>query len=141
MANLIHVIYASKESVRFDSAMISKLLETSRKNNQASDITGMLAYCEGSFFQVLEGEEKAVEKLFAKIALDDRHEKTVIVIKEPIEERSFENWSMGYASLSKSEASQIEGMNDFFVGGSCLTELDQGRARTLLEAYAEGRWH
>jgi hypothetical protein len=33
------------------------LLAQSRKNNLPTDITGMLMYMEGCFFQVLEGEE------------------------------------------------------------------------------------
>jgi hypothetical protein len=47
---------------------------------------------------------------------------------------------MGYASLTKSELGSIEGMNDFFQGSSCLTDLDKGRAKKILIAFSEGRW-
>jgi hypothetical protein len=62
------------------------------------------------------------------------------IIFEAIPERSFSDWSMGYSSISKKELNSINGMNDFFKGGTCLADIDSGRAKKLLKAFLGGRW-
>jgi Sensors of blue-light using FAD len=138
--NLVHLVYASRATVEFSDDMILELLALARAKNKSLGITGMLVYSESSFFQVLEGEQQAVLDLFARIKRDERHAGTVTIIHEPIAVRGFKNWSMGYSSLPRSELGRIEGMNDFFVGQTCLTDVDEGRAKLLLESFAQGRW-
>jgi hypothetical protein len=116
-------------------------LDECRRNNAAAGITGMLLYHKGSFFQVLEGERNVVEALYEKILEDNRHKRTTRIIFEPIKERAFGEWTMGCPILSAGQLSQIPGLNDFFVRGDSYLELGEGRAKTLLEAFAlEGRW-
>ena len=47
---------------------------------------------------------------------------------------------MGYPRVSAKELADIPGLNDFFVRGKTYMKLGSGRARTLLEAFKEGRW-
>jgi hypothetical protein len=49
--------YTSIASHHMAHEELLALLAQSRKNNLPTDITGMLLYMEGCFFQVLEGEE------------------------------------------------------------------------------------
>lgn len=135
-----HVIYNSAATVHMDEAALLELLETSRNNNAAADITGMLLYNDGSFFQVLEGPTKAVEALAARIDKDPRHDRMTVIIKEVIHQRSFGEWTMGFAHVAAEDLREIEGMNDFFEGQRILTEIDAGRARKLLSAFGQGRW-
>jgi len=100
----------------------------------------MLLYERGSFFQILEGAPESVEPLYQKISADSRHSKITKLIVEPIQARSFANWSMGHASVPIKQLSEIEGMNDFFQSGKCFTELDDGRAKSLLRSFKEGQW-
>jgi len=109
-------------------------------NNKAINVTGMLLFDSGSFLQILEGEEEQLKKLFKTISNDRRHKNIVKIVFEAIAERKFQEWSMGYASLSKSELSKIDGMNEFFQDSSYLTELDKGRAKKILIAFSAGRW-
>jgi hypothetical protein len=95
---------------------------------------------DGSFFQVLEGEPCAIEQLWKKLNLDKRHSHVTAIIREPIAERAFAGWTMGFASVSPEKLRKIPGLNDFFKEGSCFTELDSGRAKKLLAAFAVGRW-
>jgi len=99
-----------------------------------------LLYTKGSFFQVLEGEPAVVDATFDRITRDPRHDKITVIIREPIAERSFEDWSMGYAALAQEELRLIVGRNDFFTDGNCYTSLGNGRAKKLLRAFAMGRW-
>ena len=101
----------------------------------------MLLYCEGNFFQVLEGEEDAVHAIYETIKRDPRHSDIVKIIEEGISERSFGDWSMGLMTATQKQIQEeVEGFNDFFQGGSCLRDVDRGRSRKLLEAFAKGRW-
>ena len=140
MSKLSHLIYASKAEKDLSEKDIIDILKFARKNNEAINVTGMLLFEQGSFLQVLEGEEEVLNKLFTTISKDKRHMDIVKIINEAIPERKFKDWSMGYASLTKSELGSIEGMNDFFQGSSCLTDLDKGRAKKILIAFSEGRW-
>lgn len=140
MSNLMHIIYASRSTIDFSNDDILDLLAVARKRNKESNITGMLLFDQGSFLQVLEGEEHVVNELFNKISQDSRHGGIVKIISEAIPKRHFNNWSMGYASISRAELEQIEGMNDFFAESHCLADVDRSRAKKILTAFAQGRW-
>lgn len=121
---------------------MADLLQRARAVNEQLGVTGILlhAECDGSFFQVLEGEREAIDYVFHRIILDKRHSHLTTIIKEPIAERSFADWTMGFSSVSPESLAEIRGLNDFFQGGSCFTELDAERAKKLLAAFAEGGW-
>jgi hypothetical protein len=139
---LIHLIYcstATDENLTKES--LEDILEQSRQNNQAVGVTGILLFESGAFFQVLEGEQTIVGPLFKKIATDPRHQNVTKLISEPIEERCFAEWSMGYPKVSRKELQEIPGLNDFFAKGNSFMELEEGRAKTLLAAFQKGKWH
>ncbi len=137
---LIHLIYASAASRGMERTELLELLEQSRRKNRELDVTGMLLYAESSFFQVIEGEERVIDELFDVIGRDERHDRVTTIIREPIPERSFGGWSMGFAGATPGQLERIDGLNDFFTEGRCLADLDRGRARKLLEAFSAGRW-
>lgn len=137
---LIHCVYTSQAAEEFTPGDISDLLLTARRKNSALGVTGMLLYDQGAFFQVLEGPAEIIEALYETIRADTRHNRVSKVIQEPIEHRDFAEWTMGYSGASGEELARINGLNDFFAGGSCLADIDKGRAKTLLRAFKEGRW-
>ncbi len=140
--SLEHVIYASVAAQQFGAPQLAELLEKARVANERHGLTGMLLHTDsdGSFFQVLEGEPAAIDQLLGKLTLDKRHSHLTIIIREPIAERSFADWTMGFASVSPEKLRKVPGLNDFFSGGSCFTDLDSGRAKKLLEAFSDGNW-
>ena len=81
--SLIQTIYASRASEAFVEGELAGLMEQSRSNNLRGELTGMLLYCEGSFFQVLEGEEEAVRSVYRSIEKDPRHEDMVKIKQFP----------------------------------------------------------
>jgi len=137
---LIHLIYCSAATEPFDEADLHALLEKARRTNAELNVTGMLLHADGSFFQVLEGDRGVVDRLFERIGRDPRHDRVTIIINEPIERRSFDDWTMGYTNVDARRLSEIPGLNDFFVSGSCFGDIDPGRARKLLRAFEQGRW-
>ena len=140
--SLEHVIYSSVATQDFGAPQLAELLEKACAENERNGLTGMLLHTDsdGSFFQVLEGEPDAIDCLLRKLEADNRHAQLVIIIREPIAQRSFAGWTMGFASVSPEKLRKIPGLNDFFKAGSCFSELDSGRAKKLLAAFADGRW-
>ena len=137
---LFHCIYASAATRPFATAELTALLQRAREANERLGATGMLLHAEGSFFQVLEGPEDVLQALFAKICADQRHAQVTKIIWEPIAERAFDAWTMGFHQVSRQELAGIAGVNDFFGKAQCVVDLDAGRAQKVLAAFAEGRW-
>jgi hypothetical protein len=140
MTALVHCIYSSRAVRNFTFDEVKQLLETVRAANARREVSGMLLYSGESFFQVLEGDPEVIDALFEKISKDPRHCRVTRIIREPIPRRFFGEWSMGYAEMEPAELGGIEGLNDFFVKGQCLAEIDFGRSRKVLEAFRAGRW-
>ena len=140
MAQMIHLIYASCATEDLGPDGLTDILRRSRELNRPLGLTGMLLHSDGCFFQVLEGEASTVDTLYAKLDRDKRHQQLTLIIREPIVKRSFADWSMGFSSATPEELAKIDGLNDFFEEGSCFTDLDIGRAKKLLAAFAVGRW-
>lgn len=139
-AKLVHCIYTSAATIRFDSDLILELLDRARSNNAKLDVTGMLLHDKGSFFQILEGDPKTISSLLAAIQNDTRHDRVVKIIYEEIEQRNFTDWTMGFSCISRQELNGIEGLNDFFQGANRFVDLDEGRAKVLLRAFKDGKW-
>lgn len=139
-SDLLLVAYASAATVPFGGEALGDLLVRSRRDNGRLGLTGMLLYSEDAFFQVLEGPPGTVAALYDRIREDERHTKIIKLIQEPIEQRSFADWTMGLSHLERGELGLIPGLNDFFRRGACFWELEPGRARNLLEAFRDGRW-
>jgi hypothetical protein len=137
---LAHLIYTSAAVKAFDIAELKAILELARTKNAKASVTGMLLYSAGNFFQVLEGDEVALNALFLTIAADPRHKRVTRIIDEPIAQRDFGDWSMGFAEASPAEITSIEGFSDYFQDGNSFTNLQPGRAKKLLSAFADGRW-
>jgi hypothetical protein len=139
--DLVHCIYCSASTKdAFSPADLAALLAECREKNAKAGLTGMLLYSDRSFFQVLEGDRPVVEALLEKLTLDKRHERVTKIILEPIEERAFAQWTMGYPRISRKELGEIPGLNDFFAQGRSYMELGEGRAKTLLSAFKDGAW-
>lgn len=140
MTGIFHCIYASTATRPMGHAELLGLLEDARAANQHVGLTGMLLYTEGNFFQVLEGPPATLEALLRRIESDARHREVVTIIREPIRQRNFADWTMGFASLTGADLQAVIGSNDFFMSGHALARLGPGRARKLLTAFSQGRW-
>lgn len=81
---------------------MDKLFLFSKAQNICWDISGLLLYNEGTFLQVLEGENDEVEKLLTKIKRDKRHNQITVLMDKPIKQRLFKNFKTGLVS-SKNE--------------------------------------
>ena len=106
-------VYASSAVQLFLPAELRALLETSRRNNVARGVSGMLLYKDGNFLQVLEGREAAVIAIAAKIQRDPRHRGLITLMEGFESEYQFPEWSMGFCDLRSDEAKSMPGYSAF----------------------------
>ncbi|RYG46723.1 BLUF domain-containing protein [bacterium] len=132
---LFETIYVSASVKGLPDEELQRLLKQSRTNNVRDGITGMLLYSDGSFLQILEGPKTAVTQTVSRILQDDRHHLMIVMTEGPIEERTFSEWSMGFARASQTDLLAMEGSNDFFAEGETLKTMPPGRAKRLLEHF------
>jgi len=111
---MIRLTYASTALKEWSPEELLKLLKECRNNNDVNNITGILLYTNGTFFQVLEGDEATVNSVYAMIEKDKRHKDVTLIQKEKITERAFPYWSMGFEKINAKDLSKMEGFNDFF---------------------------
>ncbi|MBB3157733.1 hypothetical protein FHS07_001417 [Microbacterium proteolyticum] len=128
---LVSVSYVSTAVDAFDDAALAGLLDQSRASNHDHDLTGMLLYRRGRFFQVLEGPERAVDELMAKIRRDRRHAEVRVLLSEQIDERRFSEWTMGYEPIGVPATPPPEGFRDTFA------DLESDNDRASIRAVRE----
>lgn len=115
---IYQLIYYSTARREQTDAELRDLLEVSRRWNSQRDITGLLLYGAGVFFQVLEGTEADVKSLFTKIQTDERHHNILRAAEREVLERSFGDWAMGYTPLN----------DDLQAGVTSLLEVSRRQA-------------
>jgi len=113
-APVVSVSYVSTETDPFDDERLAALLAQSRRSNHEHDLTGMLLHRRGRFFQVLEGPQDAVDALIAKIREDARHHDIRILLRENLDDRRFDEWTMGYEPIGVPSTPPPEGFRDTF---------------------------
>lgn len=82
---------------------LKSILETAKRNNMASGVTGALLFNQEYFAQVLEGDRKAVSETFCRIIKDPRHSEHVILDARAISQRRFADWSMCFVGQPVAE--------------------------------------
>jgi hypothetical protein len=98
---LVRLMYASRAAKPLDPEELVQILRQSRITNPKWGVTGVLCSSGELFIQVLEGGRAAVNRLYNKIIVDDRHTEVTLLSYEEIEERRFAGWAMGQVNLSR----------------------------------------
>lgn len=88
-------VYCSRAAEGVDDAEVSRIIQLSQRRNVARDITGVLVFGSGVFFQWIEGPPAQVEKLIASLHGDPRHY-DIVTLDRSVEkrERLYPNWEM-----------------------------------------------
>lgn len=107
--SLVSLIYSSDATAPLEQDDLDQLVEHSRINNAERGLTGMLLYRDKRFLQVLEGSFVAVHALMDHLQTDERHSNVRVLLEEPILQRQFADWSMGFSRVENDDASDIPG--------------------------------
>ena len=98
---LVQTIYYSAVNASLTAKDIEQILQSSRKNNAAKQLSGILAFNGQYFLQALEGLRSEVCETLSVIAKDPRHTAIYITSHREIAERDFSGWDMAYVGQSK----------------------------------------
>ncbi len=110
---MIQITYISSATEPMSTQALLHLLQSCRENNASRSVTGMLFHCNGTFLQVLEGEERVIDELLDIIEQDTRHTDMRVIQRKVIQHREYSDWSMGFQRVSERDLQQIEGLRDF----------------------------
>ncbi|MEY4358351.1 MAG: hypothetical protein RL469_1677, partial [Pseudomonadota bacterium] len=110
---MIRLTYLSQESAVLSADALLALVTQCHRNNPAKGLTGMLLYGNGTFLQVIEGDEAAVDRLMAVIERDSRHTNVKIVRRESVTSRQYSDWSMGFERVTDRTLQEIPGLRNF----------------------------
>jgi Sensors of blue-light using FAD len=110
---MFHVVCASTASHLLTKAELQAMLEKTCETNAKVGITGMLLYKDGSFLQVLEGDQEAVMKLASRIKEHHGHKNFQMLLRGTSEHRLFPDWSVGFRNLTDNSLKCTPGFSDF----------------------------
>ena len=137
---MICIVYASSAVKLLTKEDLEAILQKSRVNNKRDGITGMLLYKDGCIIQALEGKEEMVKATHERIMRDPRHHNIITMLKIPIEERQFSQWSMGCPDLDKVASATAPEVSQFLSNHAPTPEFYSaapGRALKLLTTFRE----
>ena len=133
---LYHLGYVSTEALKFSEEALVALLSEARNANADRDVTGLLLYREGSFYQVLEGSESAVMATFQDIEGDPRHKEVRVLFDGETDAREFADWQMGFLNLDGVDMDTLSGFSDFMTRDAepqeFLENLSRGKRLALM---------
>ena len=132
---LCRLVYRSQTSWdNLSNEMLRELARASEKRNQERGISGLLVLSGETFLQVLEGDSKEVNELYAKIIQDKRHYEVTLISFEQITSRCFEDWSMRVADLNELPVSSRDLLRSKYPEEEGYIEIpdDSPRALALL---------
>ena len=136
--SLIGLVYISfANNMKMSEDELKEILVKAREKNEKHNVTGMLLYRNGFFIQALEGEGNTVAALFDVIRDDPRHTRVMVLYKNKIVKRNFDNWSMGFHVIDDETLKSIDGFQNL-VNQPFTTEYfksNPGHVMTLLNAY------
>lgn len=82
------------------SADVAAIAISCTHYNFRHGVTGVLAFRNGYFMQLLEGDRNAIKALFKRIGADQRHERMIVLAVESGESRQFAHWSFRLSPAS-----------------------------------------
>lgn len=110
-APLRSLIYVSRADPNLTSDDLDRIHHSAVNLNALDGITGLLAYDGKYFIQYVEGVHDAVADLLDRLGRDPRHSNIDIRSDEPIDERSFPDWSMNLVRITAGRFEARDGLD------------------------------
>ncbi len=127
---MFQLAYISKADVPISLDELTDLSNKAGVRNQSINVTGMLLYHNGAFFQFLEGNEQVVRDLYEHIAKDPRHSNCDIIYTHEAGTRLFSDWFTRHISfeylediLGKEVGEDLEDL----MAGEIIDQAETGR--------------
>ena len=106
---LKRITYISSFARQMSDDELEVLARKAAEKNAENDITGVLMAKGEVFFQIIEGPEDNIEKLFSNILKDPRHKKIITLgVQVGDLKRLFPNWHMKEINLDTSTSERLQ---------------------------------
>ena len=131
-------VYCSRAAENVDDSEVDHIIKHSQRRNVARDITGVLVFGSGIFFQWIEGPPAQVEKLITSLNGDPRHY-DIVPLDRSVEkrERLYPNWEMervgadDIREVLQEALESAEDENNIAALRRILQHLDSGSLETI----------
>ena len=131
-------VYCSRAADSVDEAEVARIVERAQRRNAEHDITGVLTFGSGVFFQWIEGPSSAVQRLIVSLHGDPRHY-DIVTLDQSVEKRDrlYPNWEMEpvgpdqIRSVLQDALESNEDANNIAALKRILAHIDSGPLDTL----------
>ena len=131
-------VYCSRAAEGVDDVEVDRIIERSQRRNVERDITGVLVFGSGVFFQWIEGPPVEVEKLIGSLH-GDPHHYDIVPLDRSVEkrERVYPDWEMERVAADDIRAvlqdalGSAEDENNIAALKRILQHLDSGPLETI----------
>lgn len=130
------ISYVSTTSKKLTETEIEKILEFTKNWNNDNNITGILLFSEGNFFQVLEGDKELLNDLFSRIESDPRHHNVTRIFGKEIESAKFDGYSANFITLNSQYREKDFGR--YLAQVDTLNPAIQTSVKYILNNFSEG---
>lgn len=96
MSALQCIVYQSTAIETLSNIDLEFILEDSRKFNEEVNVTGVIIYSNGRFFQYIEGQSEDLIRVYDRIKKSRYHRDIIELLDMPVPERFFPQWAMGF---------------------------------------------
>lgn len=121
---MYYLIYSSMASPGIRESDLKDIIVSAERNNHDDEITGMLIYHDGTFFQMLEGSKEKVIASFEKIKQDPRHSAVIKLFEGETSKRHFPDWKMALKVVNAEEFEKIKAYETIEEGNKFLNEVN-----------------
>ena len=127
------IVYVSTASEELDESDIKKILDYSKDWNNTHNVSGILLFSEGNFFQVIEGEGGTIESLFQNIKTDKRHKNLIKIFEKEINKEAYDGYESDFISEeTRYASSKLDHYLDYI---KVLDQPSQMVVKNMLKAF------
>jgi hypothetical protein len=101
---LVRALYVSRAVGPQTGTVTASILAVAEAHNAVHAVSGVLCQGQGLYLQVLEGERAQVNRLYANLLQDGRHQDVQMLSFEEITDRRYPDWSMAHVVLPDDDA-------------------------------------
>ncbi len=101
------IAYVSHATRAFIPEDFDALLVDARMFNATVEVTGVLFYHAGKFFQYIEGQDNSIAGVYQRIVQSSSHTGIEKLLDTEIRHRYFETWHMGFCEAPETGIQQI----------------------------------
>jgi hypothetical protein len=102
------IAYLSTATKALGPGDIEALLASARLVNERAGVTGALLLHGATFFQYIEGPPAALQDIYARIRRCSLHSGLLELFNQPVAQREFGEWFMGFADAPPSLMLRLE---------------------------------